>query len=114
MTVLWVALGAALGAPLRYAAAQLLDRRFRDGRFPWGTLGVNVVGSLVLGVSVGLSLDGGTAALVGTGFCGGLTTYSALAVQTRDLGPRPGAAYGLLTVGLGLAACAAGFVLGHA
>ncbi|HYG94409.1 MAG TPA: CrcB family protein [Nocardioides sp.] len=106
MTVLLVALGAAVGAPLRYAAGQLLD-----DRLPHGTLLVNVIGSLLLGLSVGLSADGGAAALVGTGFCGGLTTYSALAVQTRDLGPRRGAAYGVATVGLGLLACSVGLVL---
>ena len=44
MTVLLVALGAAVGAPLRYVAGHLLDVRF-----PWGTVLVNVAGSFLLG-----------------------------------------------------------------
>jgi CrcB protein len=51
-------------------------------------------------------------ALLGTGFCGGFTTYSAFAVQTHDQGPARGTAYAVATVGAALAACAAGFALG--
>ncbi|MCR1786118.1 CrcB family protein [Nocardioides carbamazepini] len=104
MSVLLVALGAAVGAPLRYA----LGRRL-DGGWHRGTLTANTLASLVLGACVGWSVDGFTLALVGTGFCGGLSTYSSLAVQARDLGPRRGAAYAVVTILLGLAACAAGF-----
>ncbi|HRK47136.1 MAG TPA: CrcB family protein, partial [Nocardioides sp.] len=50
MTVLLVALGAALGAPLRFAVASALD----EDRFPWGTLAVNVTGSFLLGLFVAL------------------------------------------------------------
>jgi fluoride exporter len=102
---LWVALGASVGAPLRYA----LGQRF-DGALPWGTLAVNVVASLVLGLCVGWSLDGAALALVGAGFCGGMSTYSSFAVQTRDLGGGGGGTtYAALTLGLGLAAAALGF-----
>lgn len=104
MNVLLVALGAAVGAPLRYA----LGQRF-DGRWHRGTLAANTIASLVLGACAGWSVGGSTLALVGTGFCGGLSTYSSLAVQARDLGPRRGAAYAGVTIVLGLAACAAGF-----
>ena len=48
-------------------------------------------------------------ALLGTGLCGGLTTYSAFAVQTHGLGRRFGAVYAVATIGLALAACALGF-----
>ena len=48
MTALLVALGAAVGAPLRFLAGRLLDRRLH-----WGTLAVNLVGSFVLGALVG-------------------------------------------------------------
>jgi len=106
VTVLWVALGAAVGAPLRFTLGKLLD-----GRFHTGTLVANTGASLLLGLSVGWSVDGAAAALVATGFCGGMSTYSSFAVQARDLGPRPGAAYAVLTIGLGLAAAAAGFWL---
>ena len=106
MTLLWVALGAAVGAPLRYAVAHLLDRRV-----PWGTVLVNVVGSFVLGLLSGSALTGAAPALLGVGFCGALTTYSAFAVQTVERGPRVGLVNVLLTVPPALAACAAGFAL---
>ena len=104
--VLMVALGGAVGSPLRYLLGQRLDARWH-----YGTLTANTVASLVLGACVGWSLDGAALALVGTGFCGGMSTYSSLAVQTRDLGPTRGAAYGGVTIVLGLAACALGFWL---
>lgn len=106
MTVLLVALGAAVGAPLRYLLARHLD-----GRLHLGTLLVNVAGSLLLGLCAGWSLDGSAYALLGTGLCGGLTTYSALAVQARDRGARLGTAYGVATVTLGLLACTLGYVV---
>ena len=106
MTVLLVALGAAVGAPLRFVTAHLLD-----GRLPWGTMLVNVAGSFVLGGVSGLALGPEGAALLGTGFCGALTTYSAFAVQTHDHGLRDGVLVVLLTVPPALAACALGFWL---
>lgn len=106
MTGLLVALGAAVGAPVRYWAGHVLDRRM-----PWGTLLVNVVGAFLLGWFAGLSLGASGAALLGVGFCGALTTYSAFAVQAVDLGVRRGAAYVVLTVALALPACALGFAL---
>ena len=109
MTVLLVALGAAVGAPLRYVTGHLLDVRF-----PWGTVLVNVVGSFLLGLFTALGLSGGGTALLGMGFCGGLTTYSAFAVQSFDHGRRRGLANVLLTIPLALAACALGFALGQA
>lgn len=84
MTVLLVAVGAAVGAPLRY----LLDRAVQarhDSVFPWGTLSVNVLGSLVLGVLVGVPVVGPLSALLGVGFCGALTTYSTFSYETLRL-----------------------------
>ena len=107
MTVLLVALGAAVGAPLRFVLASRLD-----GDFPWGTLAVNVGGSFLLGLFSALALTDHAIALLGTGFCGGLTTYSAFAVQTNAQGPARGTAYALATIGVSLAACALGFWLG--
>lgn len=115
MTVLLVALGAAVGAPVRFVVATWLD----DG-LPIGTFAVNVAGSLLLGLFSALALDGSTAALLGTGFCGGLTTYSAFAAQSVRLeqGGRParrrlrGLAYAVATVVVSLAAAALGFWVG--
>lgn len=109
MSALLVAVGAAVGAPLRFAIASRLD-----GRWPVGTFVVNVAGSFVLGLVAALALSDSAAALLGTGFCGGFTTYSAFAVQAHDLGPRRGAAYAAGTIAVALAACAVGFWIGQA
>ena len=106
MTALLVALGAAVGAVLRYLAAHWFD----DARFPAGTLVVNVAGSFMLGAFSAMVLENSWFALLGTGFCGGMTTYSTFAVQTHRVGPM----YAVLTIGLSLAACALGFWVGQA
>jgi fluoride exporter len=84
MTLLFVALGAALGAPLRYLTDRAIQAR-HDSVFPWGTLTVNVAGSLVLGVLTGLPAGPQVTALIGTGFCGALTTYSTFGYETVRL-----------------------------
>lgn len=104
---LLVALGAAVGAPVRFAVTLAL--RDRGATSHAGTLLVNVVGSLVLGMLVGSDVRGGALALVGTGFCGALTTMSTLALEVWDgiverRLPHAVAALGLhLLIGLGAA-----------
>ena len=107
MTVLLVALGAAVGAPIRFVCGRLLDRRLH-----WGTLAVNLAGSLVLGVLFGAGAPAQTMALLGTGFCGGLTTYSSFTVQSVGAGPRRGASYVVMTVVGCLAMAALGDAVG--
>lgn len=107
MTGLLVALGAAVGAPVRY----LLARRWDDS-WPLGTWLANVAGSALLGLFLGLALDGAWWALLATGFCGGLTSYSAFAVHAVDLPVRRSAGYVAATVVAALGACAAGVGLG--
>jgi len=102
MTALLVVLGAAGGAP-----ARLLVSRAAAG--PQGTLAVNVAGSLLLGLFVGLSPA--LYALLGVGFCGAFTTYSTFAVEVVRL-PRPrGSAYVVASVVLCCLACALGLLL---
>jgi CrcB protein len=79
MSALLVALGAALGAPLRYLLGHFLDREL-----PWGTLAAHLVASFLGGLFSALSLTGHQFALLGTGFCGGLSTYSAFAVKAQE------------------------------
>ncbi|MFI6297238.1 fluoride efflux transporter FluC [Nonomuraea sp. NPDC050790] len=112
-----VALGAAVGAPLRF----LLDRavqRWAGTAFPWGTLVVNVLGSAVLGFLVAWPAGEGLMALAGTGLCGALSTYSTLGYETLRLaedGARPAAVgNAVLSVAAGLGAAAAGAALAHA
>ncbi|GAA0897151.1 fluoride efflux transporter FluC [Virgisporangium aurantiacum] len=84
MTLLLVALGAAVGAPTRYLADRFVRSRLGPG-FPWGTLLVNVVGSALLGFLTALPVSSGLGALLGTGFCGALTTYSTFGYETLRL-----------------------------
>ena len=86
MTWLWIALGAALGAPARYLTDRWVQRH-HDSVFPWGTLTVNVVASLVVGVLAGAAhaVSPALALLVGTGFCGALSTYSTFSYETLRL-----------------------------
>lgn len=113
MTVLWVALGGMVGAPLRLLVSRWADR---GHRLPWGTLVVNVAGSLALGVLAAGHPSPAVAALLGAGFCGALTTYSTFAYETWQLIDAGAAGRALanvaLNLSLGLAACALGFGLG--
>jgi fluoride exporter len=107
VTGLLVVLGAAAGAPLRLLAGHHLDRRTH-----WGTLVVNLVGSALLGWLVGHGVDGRPMALLGTGFCGAFTTYSAVSVQAVNRGGWPGLGYAVGTVSGCLAVAWLGYQLG--
>jgi CrcB protein len=76
--------GAAIGAPLRYLTDRAVQAR-HTSVFPWGTFVVNASGSMVLGVLAGASVSSGTYALLGTGLCGALTTYSTFSYETMRL-----------------------------
>ena len=91
LTYLSIALGGALGSVARFWMSGVVAARF-DSKFPWGTLFVNVIGSLLIGVFSALSERGGQLAEATTlrqflvvGICGGYTTFSAFSVQTLDL-----------------------------
>ncbi|MFE9248961.1 fluoride efflux transporter CrcB [Streptomyces sp. NPDC007088] len=121
MNALLVALGAAVGAPLRYLTDRSVQSR-HSGVFPWGTFCVNVAGSLVLGIVTGASLSGlageRVRLLLGTGLCGTLTTYSTFSYETLRLtetGNRFQAAANVLgSVAAGIGAATLGYVLGRA
>lgn len=115
MTALWVVLGAAVGAPLRY----LTDRAVQSAHgtsFPWGTVTVNLVASLVLGIVTGASVGSTVSAVVGTGFCGGLSTWSTLGYETVRLAEAGERTHAVLDVVIqtfaGLGAAALGLVVG--
>jgi fluoride exporter len=117
VTWLLVALGAALGAPARYLGDRAVQQRALGTR-PWGTMTVNVFGSFVLGVVASAAPGSGWQALVGTGFCGALTTYSTFGYETVRLastGDGWGAAWNVgISTFVGVAAAALGWSLGAA
>ena len=102
-TVLWVALGAAIGAPARYLTDRAVQG-WHDSVFPWGTLTVNMVGSFVLGLLTAMStnLSPAVSATVGVGFCGALTTYSTFSYEILRLLEDRARFYALANVGASL------------
>ncbi|MEU9832804.1 fluoride efflux transporter CrcB [Streptosporangium sp. NPDC048047] len=121
MSWLLVLLGGALGAPLRYLTDRAVQARHATA-FPWGTLVVNMIGSLVLGSLTGAVLSGAVGAgpqlLLGTGLCGALTTYSTFSYETLRLaesGFRTLAAANVAaSVAAGLGAATVGFAIARA
>ncbi|WP_411104711.1 fluoride efflux transporter CrcB [Streptomyces sp. cmx-4-9] len=117
---LLVALGGAVGAPLRYLTDRAVQAR-HDTAFPWGTFAVNVTGSLVLGVLAGAALSGAAGhtvqLLLGTGLCGALTTYSTFSYETLRLaesGAKAAAAANVLaSVATAFGAISLGLTLGR-
>jgi CrcB protein len=88
---LWLALGGAIGTLARFGVSGFVAQHFGE-TFPWGTLIVNVSGSLIIGFFATLTgtegrfLVGGTARLfVMTGILGGFTTFSSFSLQTLTL-----------------------------
>ena len=82
--ILLVALGGAFGSVCRYLVARMIATSF-----PWGTFTVNVIGSLLIGLLVGLTTKGIVSPemklLLVTGFCGGFTTFSTFANESFAL-----------------------------
>jgi CrcB protein len=118
VTVVLVLVGGAIGAPTRYLADLLVQSR-HDSVFPWGTFSVNVIGSFVLGAVAASAAHGGVPAwvltLVGTGFCGALTTFSTFGFETVRLVEEGSFTEALLNVVVslvvGVAACVGGWAL---
>jgi fluoride exporter len=118
MLILGLLIAGAVGAPTRYLVDLFVQSR-TAGDQPYGTLLINVTGSLVLGFLTGLSLYHAFAStpkvVLGTGFCGAYTTFSTFAYETVRLaeeGERADALRNLLaSLILPALAAAAGLVL---
>ena len=109
-------LAGAVGAVIRYLISRALAGR---SRFPWAVFAVNVVGSAIGGVIVGLAVNGGVSSdirlILVTGLCGGLTTFSTWSVETIQLVHEGKWRIAALSVGmnlvLGIGAAALGYLL---
>ncbi len=118
LVVVVALLAGAVGAALRYAASTLLIGRTRS-RLPWAVLLVNVVGSLIGGVVLGLVQSGSIGAdarlVVLSGLAGGLTTFSTFSTETVQLALAGRWRTAGLSVGanlvLGIAAAVLGFAV---
>ena len=80
-TILLVTLGGAFGSVCRYLVSRMME-----SSFPWGTFTVNILGSLLIGLLVGLVTKGVLSPdmklLLVTGFCGGFTNFSTFANES--------------------------------
>lgn len=89
MNYLWIAAGAVVGASARYFLSGFAARHVSPS-FPYGTLLINITGSLILGFFLSYSgervlLDPRWRLLVAVGFCGSYTTFSSYAFETFAL-----------------------------
>jgi CrcB protein len=114
MDLLAIALGGALGSVLRYGVQSAL-RAWFGGGFPWGTLAVNLTGSLLIGVCAAATERGWPELRPGVmiGFLGGFTTFSAFSLESlhwlRGGQTVLAAAYALASVAGGLSLAMAGY-----
>ena len=88
MTVVLLALAGGMGAAIRFMVDGFIRQRLKTA-LPWGTILINVSGSLALGFLAGLLLRGQAPEslflIVGTGFLGGYTTFSTASLETIRL-----------------------------
>ena len=109
-----VAAGGALGTIARYELS--LAEPVTSGRFPWATLGVNLAGSLLLGIVLATLADRATASVwrpfLAVGVCGGLTTFSTWMMESvllvRDGHAASAALYVVVSLVLGFVAIVLG------
>ncbi len=120
--LLAVALGGAFGAVSRYLISGWVARLTHESPFPYGTLAVNLTGSFLLGLMMGLGGEGrlllppAVRVVLGVGFLGAFTTFSTFSYETVEalrIGDlRVAIGNTLLSVVTALAACWLGLELG--
>ena len=112
-----VALGGIVGCVARYWLSGVVQR-LGDHGFPSGTLAVNIVGSLLIGIVMTLSLERGLVderlrILLTTGFCGGFTTMSTFSYETFALLQDGEHLLAVANTGVTFAACLGAVWLGN-
>ena len=119
MTYILVAFGSALGGTLRYWLSGLVANWVGQS-FPWGTLVINVTGSVAIGLFATLTAPDGRVCVPGewrqffmVGICGGYTTFSSFSLQTLTLAQDGEWLWAGLNILLSVALCLLGVWLGH-
>ncbi|MCF8609447.1 CrcB family protein [Gordonia sp. HY285] len=109
-----VVVAGALGSVLRFVVDDASRQRW-PAAFPGPVFAINVTGSLLIGVVAGVVMFHGASsdwsAVVGTGFCGGYTTFSTSVLDTVRTGGRRGLLYAMLTLVGSVGACAIGLAI---
>lgn len=99
MNFLFIGGGAALGAICRYDLTKVIKQHLNRS-FPWATLCVNLLGTILLGIVAGLLVSTSKAYLfAGIGFCGGFTTFSTMSYEAITLWHKHNKATTLLYLG---------------
>ena len=119
MTYFWVALGGAIGSMARLWLSVRVAL-WTGLAFPWGTILVNITGSLVIGFVATLTGPNGRVvvpveaqAFVMVGLCGGFTTFSAFSLQTFELARDGRLLYAGANIILSVVLCLTAVALGH-
>jgi CrcB protein len=115
----WVALGGAIGSVARLWLSVQVGLLTGLG-FPWGTILVNIIGSLVIGFVATLTGPNGRVvvpidaqAFVMVGLCGGFTTFSAFSLQTLELARDGRLLHAGANILLSVVLCLTAVALGH-
>jgi CrcB protein len=115
-----VGIGGAVGSIARYGLSLSINTKFSSS-LPLGTLIVNIIGCFIIGILFGLAAkqqwtNNDILMLVGTGFCGGFTTFSTFALENISLFDKQQTSsaivYTIVSLILGIGLCKLGFLLG--
>lgn len=120
--IMLVGAGGFIGSAMRFVVSSTVQRLVAPGLMPYGTLAVNVIGCLAIGLLAGIAesrqmLEPAQRLFLMAGILGGFTTFSAFALETFALvqdGTWVRAVANILAqLILGLGACVAGYALGR-
>lgn len=110
LNILYVAAGGALGSVIRYVVSVAVPKwQF----VPLATLSVNIIGSLLIGIIIGLMPKTNPTHLIGAiGFCGGFTTFSTFSLETVQLFEKGYNSHAIAYMIISMATCLGATILG--
>ena len=110
VNILYVAAGGALGSVVRYLVSVAVPKW---QLVPLATLSVNILGSLLIGIIIGLIPKTNPTNLIGAiGFCGGFTTFSSFSLETVELFEKGYTTQAIIYIFISLATCLGATMLG--